>query len=95
MANITDPRQALKDILSRLARRAEDLNTAYLGAWQCVTAAEQTAKDAALSAAAELLKTKAIRLHAEGARYEANALIEAAQDIERLAGKAPQKGAAA
>ncbi len=95
MANITDPRQALKDILSRLARRAEDLNTAYLGAWQCVTAAEQTAKDAALSAAAELLRTKAFRLHAEGARYEANALIEAAQDIERLAGKAPQKGAAA
>jgi len=95
MASITDPRQALKDILSRLARRAEDLNTAYLGAWQCVTAAEQTAKDAALSAAAELLRTKAFRLHAEGARYEANALIEAAEDIERLAGKAPQKGAAA
>lgn len=95
MANIPDPRQALKDILSRLTRRAIDFNTAYLGAWQCVTAAEEIAKDAALSAAADLLRTKAIRMHAEGARYEANALIEAAKDIEMLAGKAPQKGAAA
>lgn len=95
MAHIPDPRQAIKEILSRLARRSEDLNTAYLGAWQCVSAAEEIAKDAALSAAADLLKTKAIRMHADGARYEARALIEAAEDIERLAGKAPQKGAAA